>query len=278
MNFENMQDLSLEEQINVLKEIKANFENEKNSLKHRIFTLEDDKKLQEKIIIKSISSLEQKAKVSETISAIKSIKNALSGKDTELKLVLNAIENAEKLLEQKQKELSKKKSDEDFKEAKRKYNKLLEEIIKFRQERENRKEIHQEEIPLSALLKNVKTNKLEDEIQQTEVSSIARQKSQEFIYKTPEDIIADIQYSKQQQRTIDNKDYLGALEATAMPGYTKVEQSEEPEHIRAIKYKINDEGFSNLTKREKTQYESWREEVNERKDKIVEYEKMDDRN
>ena len=273
MDFENMQDLPLEEQIKVLNDIKANFEKEKDSLKQTVIILEDDKKHQEKVIIKSISSLEQKAKVSETISSIKSIKNALKGKDTELKLILSAIKNAEKLLEQKKKELAKKKGDEkkakedeEFLDIKKKYDDLLEQVRRFRQERENRKEIHKQEMSLNELLKNVQTNKLEEEIQQTDISPTARQKSQEFVYKTNEDVITDVKYS-QQERDIKFDDYLGALEPTAMPGFKKVHQSEDTEAIRAIKYRINDVGFDHLTNTEKTQYQSWRGDMKEKKQK-----------
>ena len=284
MNFEDVKDLSLDEQIKVLKEIKENFDKEKNLLKQKIILLEEDKKLQEKVVHKSISTLEQKAKVAETISSIKSIKNVLKGKDTELKLILNAIKNAEKLLEQKQKEFDKKKNDEekekedeDFKEERRKYNELLEEIIKFREEREKRNELHHEEMSLNELLRNIKSNKLEEEVVTTEVSSIAKQKSQESVYKTQSDISANVQYSKQQAKSAEMKDYASPLESTTSTMYQKVEQHEEPDKIREIKYRINDVGFENLTKREKTQYETWREEMGLKKGKVSEYEKMDER-
>ncbi len=287
MNFKDMADLPLDEQIKVLNEIKANFEKEKNLLKQKIIILEEDKKMQEKAVHKSFSSLEQKAKVSETISSIKSIKNVLKGKDTELKLILNAIKNAEKLLEQKQKEFDKKKSDEEkeredaeFREERRKYNELLEEIIKFREEREKRNELHTEEMSLNELLRNIKSNKLEEEVQLTDVSQIARQKSKESVYKTPGDVFENVQYSKnpgETMETSDAKKYSGMLEQTASAMYQKVEQHEEPENIRAIKYKITDVGFENLTRREKTQYENWRGEMSERKGKVNEYEKMDER-
>ena len=44
MNFEEISNLPLEEQIKVLNEIKANFEKEKNSLKQTVIILEEDKK------------------------------------------------------------------------------------------------------------------------------------------------------------------------------------------------------------------------------------------
>src|SRR3989344_29541 len=119
---------------------------------------------------------------------------------------------------------------------------------------------------LNELLRNVKLNKLEEEIQQTDISPTARQKSQEFIYKTNEDVITDIKYS-QQERDIKFDNYLGALEPTATTGFKKVHQSEDTEAIRAIKYRINDVGFDHLTNTEKTQYQNWRGDMKEKKQK-----------
>jgi hypothetical protein len=218
MDTKDIQKLPLEQQVEELRTLRIEFEEERANLKNEIVALEDSKKEKEgyaKALV-SDSKLHKEAEISVIVSSIARVRNSLDLKSRELDFAEKAVQNAEKLLNKAQGEVSEKEL--------RAHDLLIEQLLVEQDKEKDLKGRLSEEIEVKEVKKEVDEKKtLEEEILGTKIKEEAKPQA-DYMTK-PEGVSGDKLY--------DTNDTL--YDTNAGVGEYKVDKEEGHDYITGPK-------------------------------------------
>ncbi|MCK4670717.1 MAG: hypothetical protein KAT43_05950 [Nanoarchaeota archaeon] len=196
MDLEKIKKLPLEEQTKALKELKQEFEEERQKLKDEILRFEGSKKTKESFA-KSLADerrVTTAAEISLIVSSIKDVKESLAAKNKELEFLQRAITSAEKLLEKSKKELE---AEEEQRELS-KIRRFIDELIIRQQQTEAEKP--RVSARLEEEVKKTKTDD-EDTLEEGVEDVRTRNELEKNVRETEENAVKTADYSKDDTKT-----------------------------------------------------------------------------
>ncbi|MBW3011318.1 hypothetical protein KY335_03180 [Candidatus Woesearchaeota archaeon] len=216
MDLEKIKKLPLEEQAKALKELKQEFEEERQKLKNEILKLEDSKKTKEGFA-KSLADerrITTAAEINLIVSSIKDVKSSLAAKNKELEFLQKAVESAERLLEKSKKELE----EEEEQEELQKIRNLITQLMISQQETDAKP---QQKVKLEETVK--KDKKADEDTLEEEIGDVqTRNQLEKNIRETEETSIRTADYSKE-----DTKAYMSERPSDEYEARNPVEEEEQ---------------------------------------------------